>query len=99
MLERIEDDAEQLAASVHTTAEVSERVSRKIRELDMAQSHIHDTLARIHIVVDRTQAIDGVKQVHEQAPGFLLAQAAATGSGRKRPWLAGRQAAVVILAL
>ena len=62
VLERVKNEAEQLAAGVQTTSQVSERVSRKIRELDMAQSHIHATLARIHIVVDRTNAIDGVKQ-------------------------------------
>lgn len=56
-------EATQLAASVHATSKVSERVSRKIRELDMAQSRIHATLARINVVVDRTNAIDGVKQV------------------------------------
>ncbi|KAK9800868.1 hypothetical protein WJX73_002883 [Symbiochloris irregularis] len=62
VLERVEDQAEQLAISVHATSEVSERVSRKIRELDMSQKHIHESLERIRVVVDRTNAIDGVQQ-------------------------------------
>lgn len=76
VLDRVEDDAEQLAGSVHNTSEVSERVSKKIRELDTAQSRIHDTLSRIRVVVDRTQAIDGVKQAmasedYESAAQFV----------------------------
>ena len=62
-LDSVEDQAEQLAVSVHSTSQVSERVSRKIRELDTAQKHVNDTLDRIRVVVDRTSAIDGVKQV------------------------------------
>lgn len=71
MLDRVEDDAEQLAGSVHNTSEVSERVSKKIRELDTAQSRIYDTLSRIRVVVDRTQAIDGVKQASTQCMCYL----------------------------
>ena len=54
-------DAEQLASSVHSTSELSERVSFKVRELDTAQSRINETLQRITIVVERSTAVDGIR--------------------------------------
>ena len=41
-------DAEQLASSVHSTSELSERVSFKVRELDTAQSRINEDAAAHH---------------------------------------------------
>lgn len=61
VLESLLLDAQQLAESVHSTSELSERVSFKVRELDTAQSRIDDTLQRISIVVDRTNAIEGTR--------------------------------------
>ena len=58
-------DAEQLASSVHSTSELSERVSFKVRELDTAQSRINDTLQRISIVVDRSSAVNGIRSALE----------------------------------
>ena len=40
---------------------LSERVSRKIRELDTAQSRLTETLTRVNLVINRTNAIDGIK--------------------------------------
>lgn len=34
---------------------------QKVRELDMAQSRIHDTLQRINLTVDRSSAVDGIR--------------------------------------
>lgn len=50
---------------MHSTSELSERVSYKVRELDTAQSRIHDTLQRISIVVDRSNAVDGIRSALE----------------------------------
>jgi hypothetical protein len=61
VLDTLLSDAEQLAASVHSTSELSEGVSFKVRELDTAQSRIDDTLQRISIVVDRSNAVDGIR--------------------------------------
>ncbi len=58
-------DAEQLASSVHSTSELSERVSFKVRELDTAQSRINDTLQRISLVVDRSAAVAGIRAALE----------------------------------
>lgn len=49
------------------TSTVSERVSRKVRELDTAQSRINSTLGSIDYVVKRTNAVDGIQQaLHSQ---------------------------------
>ncbi len=35
--------------------------SPQVRELDLAQNRVHDTMRRIHMVVDRSSCIDGVR--------------------------------------
>lgn len=55
---------------------MSERVSRKVRELDTAQSRINDTLQSIDCVVKRTNAVDGIQQAlqsqdYEAAAGYV----------------------------
>ncbi|EIE27386.1 COG4-domain-containing protein [Coccomyxa subellipsoidea C-169] len=65
VLESLLSDAQQLAASVHSTSELSEGVSFKVRELDTAQSRIDDTLQRISIVVDRSNAVEGIRAALE----------------------------------
>ena len=55
---------------------MSERVSRKVRELDTAQSRIHSTLQSIDYVVKRTNAVDGIQQAlqsqdYEAAAGYV----------------------------
>jgi conserved oligomeric Golgi complex subunit 4 len=61
MLEVARADAESLAADVASTSQLSERVSSTVRELDSAQSHVRDTLAAIHVIVDRSNCIYGVR--------------------------------------
>ena len=53
-------DAEGLASSVHETSNLSERVSKKVRELDLVQSRAQESVARINRLVSRTKAISGV---------------------------------------
>lgn len=55
---------------------MSERVSRKVRELDTAQSRINNTLQSIDCVVKRTNAVDGIQQAlqsqdYEAAAGYI----------------------------
>ena len=69
-------DAEGLAASIHQTSHLSERVSSKVRELDLAQSRVQQTIERIHRLLSRTKAIDGVQQAlavsdYETAAGYV----------------------------
>lgn len=58
----VKAEAESLANSVKRTSNLSERVSRKVRELDTAQSRINGTLESIDYIVNRTNAVDGVQQ-------------------------------------
>ena len=51
-----------MANSVKQTSNLSERVSKKVRELDTAQSRINGTLESINYIVNRTNAVDGVQQ-------------------------------------
>ncbi|KAK9828174.1 hypothetical protein WJX74_001770 [Apatococcus lobatus] len=64
-IEVIKADAGQLAQGVHSTSELSERVSQKIRQLDTAQSRVHSALGRIGVIVDRSNAVDGVRSALE----------------------------------
>lgn len=61
MLQVMRADAEGLAASTDDTAALAEKVSRKVRQLDLAQSRVGATLERIGLVVDRMRAIDGIQ--------------------------------------
>lgn len=55
-------EAETLANSVKQTSNLSESVSKKVRELDTAQSRVNNTLESIEYIVNRTNAVDGVQQ-------------------------------------
>jgi hypothetical protein len=54
-------DAAALRASTADTAALADAVSRKVRELDAAQSRVRATLARIEVVVDRARAVEGAQ--------------------------------------
>ena len=55
-------DAEGLSSSVQQTSALSERVSKKVRELDTAQSRANEAADRIRRLVNRTKAVAGVQQ-------------------------------------
>lgn len=61
-LEVVKVEAETLANSVKQTSNLSESVSKKVRELDTAQSRVNNTLESIEYIVNRTNAVDGVQQ-------------------------------------
>lgn len=53
-----------------------------MRELDTAQSRIHDTLQRINLTVDRSSAVDGIKWVSCcLATSYPASQCDASGKG------------------
>lgn len=56
----LRQDAQQLAASTSDTASLANRVSSKIRRLDLAQSRAKSALERIEVVIDRSRAAAGV---------------------------------------
>jgi conserved oligomeric Golgi complex subunit 4 len=58
----LRQDAQQLAASTSDTASLADRVSSKIRRLDLAQSRAKSALERIEVVIDRSRAAAGVNK-------------------------------------
>lgn len=65
VLEFVRSDSDQMLLSVQSTCALADHVSGKVRELDLAQSRVQSTLARIDAIVDRTNCIDGAKQALE----------------------------------
>ena len=61
-LRSLKVDAQALATSIASTASLSERVSRKVRQLDVAQSRVNKTLTHITATVGRTEAVDGLRR-------------------------------------
>ena len=61
-LATLEADAGALAESISSTASLSERVSHKVRQLDCAQSRVHETLAHITATLGRTEAVEGLRR-------------------------------------
>eukprot|EP00897_Mesotaenium_endlicherianum_P006163 jgi/Mesen1/5575/ME000281S04641 len=65
VLELVRSDSDQIFNSVKGTCALAEHVSGKVRELDLAQSRVQDTISRIDAIVDRSQCIDGAKTALE----------------------------------
>ncbi|BFI43089.1 hypothetical protein AXG93_1774s1140 [Marchantia polymorpha subsp. ruderalis] len=65
VLELVRSDSDVMLSSVRSTCALADHVSGKVRELDLAQSRVQATLARIDVIVDRTNCIDGAKQALE----------------------------------
>ncbi|KAG5549684.1 hypothetical protein RHGRI_014849 [Rhododendron griersonianum] len=55
-------DLDKQLSNLEKSADVLEIVSGKVRELDLAQSRVNDTLLRIDAIVDRANCLDGVKK-------------------------------------
>jgi hypothetical protein len=60
MLQVMKAEAEALAGSTGDTAALAAKVSRKVRELDGAQSRVTATLGHISTVLDRLHAVEGI---------------------------------------
>lgn len=60
VLELVRVDADQMLDSVNSTSTLAEHVSGKVRELDVSQSRVQETITRIDAIVNRTSCIDGV---------------------------------------
>eukprot|EP01018_Ginkgo_biloba_P012353 Gb_28119 [translate_table: standard] len=65
VLEIVKADSDQMLLSVSSTCDLADHVSGKVRELDVAQSRVQSTLARIDAIVERGNCIDGAKQALE----------------------------------
>ncbi|PSC72320.1 conserved oligomeric Golgi complex subunit 4 isoform B [Micractinium conductrix] len=61
MLQVMRAEAESLAGSTGDTSALAEKVSRKVRQLDGAQSRVTATLGHISVVLDRLHAVEGIQ--------------------------------------
>ncbi|XP_047308759.1 conserved oligomeric Golgi complex subunit 4-like [Impatiens glandulifera] len=62
VLDIVKADADHMLSNVASTCDLADQVSGKVRELDLAQSRVHETLLRIDATVERGSCIDGVKR-------------------------------------
>ncbi|KAK8945557.1 Conserved oligomeric Golgi complex subunit 4 [Platanthera guangdongensis] len=62
LIDLARSDAGILLNSVGSTAILADQVSRKVRELDLAQSRVEATLSRIDAIVERSHCLDGARR-------------------------------------
>ncbi|XP_041012100.1 conserved oligomeric Golgi complex subunit 4 [Juglans microcarpa x Juglans regia] len=62
VLDIVSADSQHMLSNVSSTCDLADHVSRKVRELDLAQSRVNSTLHRIDAVVQRSNCIDGVRK-------------------------------------
>lgn len=77
MLQVTKAEAEALAGSTADTAALAEKVSRKVRELDTAQSRVQATLGHIGVVLDRLHAVEGIQSALQREDWEAAAQCVA----------------------
>ncbi|XP_054782804.1 conserved oligomeric Golgi complex subunit 4-like [Prosopis cineraria] len=65
VLDIVKSDSEYMFSNVSSTCELADNVSRKVRELDLAQSRVHSTLLRIDAIVERGNCLEGVNKALE----------------------------------
>ncbi|GMI89880.1 Conserved Oligomeric Golgi Complex 4 [Hibiscus trionum] len=61
VLDIVKAEADHMLSNITSTCDLADQVSRKVRELDLAQSRVNSTLHRIDAIVERGNCIDGVK--------------------------------------
>lgn len=77
MLQVMRAEAETLAGSTAGTSALAEKVSRKVRELDTAQSRVQSTLGHIGVVMDRLHAVEGIQAALQREDWEAAAQCVA----------------------
>ncbi|GLT41818.1 hypothetical protein SLA2020_158560 [Shorea laevis] len=65
VLDIVKADSDHMLSNVRSTCDLADQVSRKVRELDLAQSRVNSTLVRIDAIVERGTCIEGVKSALE----------------------------------
>jgi hypothetical protein len=59
-------EADRLSKSTADNAVLAETVSKKVREMDVAQSRVRAALGRIELILDKSHAVTGVKTAFEK---------------------------------
>ncbi|KAK4342002.1 hypothetical protein RND71_037818 [Anisodus tanguticus] len=62
VLDIVNADADHLFSNVSSTSLLADQVSAKVRQLDLAQSRVNDTLLRIDAIVHRSNCLEGVRK-------------------------------------
>ncbi|KAJ7951380.1 Conserved oligomeric Golgi complex subunit 4 [Quillaja saponaria] len=62
VLEIVKSDSDYMLSNVSSTCDLADNVSRKVRELDLAQSRVRSTLLRIDAIVERGNCLEGVNK-------------------------------------
>ncbi|KAF5953148.1 hypothetical protein HYC85_011092 [Camellia sinensis] len=62
VLHIVKADSDYMLSKVRSTCDLADQVSGKVRELDLAQARVNDTLLRIDAIVDRGNCLDGVSK-------------------------------------
>ncbi|XP_071706957.1 conserved oligomeric Golgi complex subunit 4-like [Rutidosis leptorrhynchoides] len=65
VLEIVKSESDHVLSNVDSTCILADYVSGKLRELDLAQFRVSDTLQRIDAIVERSNCIDGVQKALE----------------------------------
>ncbi|KAJ1414763.1 Conserved oligomeric Golgi complex, subunit 4 [Sesbania bispinosa] len=65
VLDIVKSDSDYMLSNVTSTSDLADQVSRKVRELDLAQSRVRSTLHRIDAIVERGNCLDGVLRALE----------------------------------
>lgn len=65
VLHIVKSESDHMLSNVESTCVLADQVSGKVRELDLAQSRVNDTLLRIDAIVERSNCIDGVQKALE----------------------------------
>ncbi|KAH1097376.1 hypothetical protein J1N35_014297 [Gossypium stocksii] len=61
VLDIVKAESDHMLSNITSTCHLADQVSRKVRELDLAQSRVNSTLLRIDAIVERGNCIDGVR--------------------------------------
>ncbi|XP_029638336.1 conserved oligomeric Golgi complex subunit 4-like [Octopus sinensis] len=72
----LDSDAKQLSTMISFTSTLAENVSSKVRQLDVAKSHVSDSIQRVEDVLDLKFCTDGVQSAlqnedYEKAAGHV----------------------------
>lgn len=62
VLDIVKADADHLFSNISSTSLLADQVSAKVRQLDLGQSRVNETLLRIDAIVDRSNCLEGVRK-------------------------------------
>ncbi|KAF7843824.1 conserved oligomeric Golgi complex subunit 4-like [Senna tora] len=65
VLDIVKAESDHMLSNVSSTCDLADDVSRKVRELDLAQSRVNSTLLRIDAIVERGNCLEGVNKALE----------------------------------